>query len=140
MAKGCILVVDDEPMIERAYEELLESSGYERISYNDAQEAFYFLMVNHSKIDVALIDLTMPNVKGSEIARQMSFIDPELPIILMTGNLETDYEDANVRTVLKKPITKAELLAAVERHMRQSPHESCEAISTDRDQTKSSSV
>ncbi len=126
MANGCILVVDDEREVEEAYEGLLESSGYEHISYNDAESAFYFLMINHSNIDLALIDLTMPDVTGADIAKQMAFIDPALPIIIMTGHMETEHIHGNVRAVLHKPIAKADLLAAVERHKRQPSRGGCQ--------------
>ncbi len=124
MRKGCILVVDDEHMLEEAYGMMLSGVGYDRICYCDAKDALDFLLKNHSKIDLALIDLTMPKVTGTEIAKQIAAIDADLPIIIMTGTL-ADNVDHNVRAVLQKPITMTELLEAVQKHMRPYPHKNC---------------
>ncbi len=126
MSKGCVLVVDDGHMIQNVYEKVLSSAGYEHIAFHYAEDALYFLMINHSAIDLVLIiDVLMPKISGTEITKHMARIDPDLPVVIMTGSFEAVHVQENVRAVLQKPITKVELLAAIERHKRQPSQDGC---------------
>jgi len=108
------MVVDDEHEIEQMMESQLEKSGYEHVSFHETVAAMEFFKENYSGIDLAILDLTMPGMGGDEMARQMCQLAPDLPILLMTGHLETRDADDNVSKVLHKPILKEELLEAIE--------------------------
>ncbi len=125
MAKGCILVVDDEHILEELYQDMLASAGYSHVSFNDAREALNYLMVNSSRMDLAVIDLSLPFMTGAELANEMGEIDPDLPVLMVTGQLETEHTDNNVRAALQKPVARAELLKAVQKYRRRSPAGRC---------------
>ncbi len=118
MAKSCVLVLDDEHKLEELYEHILGMAGYDHICFRDGTHALNFLKGNHSNINLALINQKIPGIVGTEIAKQMALIDPELPLIVMTGKRRTEYAATNIRAVLKRPVTTAEVLRAVREHIR----------------------
>src|ERR1051326_3560093 len=67
--QGRVLVVDDDPQIQRMLRSQLSARGYEVWSSGDGQEAL--LAVADWKPDLVLLDLTMPGMDGIEVCRQL---------------------------------------------------------------------
>jgi two-component system, cell cycle sensor histidine kinase and response regulator CckA len=112
-----VLVVDDEKMVEEVIQAFLERQGCGHVSYNASADALTFFEENRESIDLAIVDLTLPGINGLELAEMMTELSPGLPVILMTGlDLVPDrvVRQSGIRRVLYKPITKSELLEAVE--------------------------
>lgn len=81
--KGNILVVDDEVAIRRALERFLTGLGYQVWGVENAADA---LKIIHSEvIDLALVDLVMPEMDGVELVKKMKSINPNLVAIVMTA-------------------------------------------------------
>jgi len=115
--RGRILLVDDEEPIASLGWEMLSSLGYEvavRFSSHDALAAF---RVHPERFDLVITDMTMPNMTGAGLAREMLKLRPDLPIILTTGFSERiDEEEAKkigIREFLMKPVSLADLARAV---------------------------
>jgi CheY-like chemotaxis protein len=69
------------------------------------------------RFDVAITDQSMPGMSGLDLARALSALNPELPIVLTSGNLlypEHELRNAGVRRFLAKPYTGASLGDAIE--------------------------
>lgn len=112
-----VLVVDDEKMMEEFIEELLQSRGYEHVSFTDPAEAIRFLARNADRIDLMISDIRMPVIDGIELAKKAVEIKNDIPIILLSGYSEKLPQAAtipNVRAVLEKPLLKTDLIQAVE--------------------------
>lgn len=110
---GKILVVDDEESVRDILAELLRELGYEPVlAENGAQGIELFKAMNES-LAVAIIDLTMPEMSGTEVVRTIRWLNPEIPVILCTGLLLDDkkreLEKLGVAAFLEKPFTKNEL-------------------------------
>jgi len=113
-----VLVVDDEPMVEEVIEAFAERQGCNHMSFNDPVEALQFFKGNHTSIDLAVIDLTLPGMNGLEFIDEMHRLSPELPAVLMTGQRPFPEEDItrhHIKEVLHKPITKQEFVEAISR-------------------------
>jgi PAS domain S-box-containing protein len=112
-----ILVVDDEEAIVFFQTEALKSLGYIITGKTDSREAFETFKNNPADFDLMITDMTMPGLTGSELARKILEIQPDLPIILSTGFNETiDEEKATamgIKRFLFKPIDQDELAAAI---------------------------
>jgi CheY-like chemotaxis protein len=65
----------------------------------------------------------MPRMTGLDLARQVHAIRPGTPVILYTGYgediAEAELAAAGVRTLAKKPVEPAELLALLTTHLQQ---------------------
>lgn len=81
--KGRVLVVDDEPALRRSILRLLHAKGYEVISAENGVEA-HELFREHS-FDVVLSDISMPGCDGIQLLRSVHSVDPDVPVVLITG-------------------------------------------------------
>ncbi len=108
-----ILFVDDEKALSELGKRMLESLGYavtERTSSIEALEAF---KAQPDKYDLVITDMTMPNMTGKELARELLRIRPGLPIILCTGFSEMITEEKaakmGIRAFATKPLSIRDL-------------------------------
>jgi len=110
---GSVLVVDDEQWLREMLSAMLTGMGYTVSASENGAKALEMVRSNPSQFDVILTDLTMPEMRGTEFARQIKAIRSDLPVILCTGALEDSFrkegDEDYIRAVLKKPVTKAEL-------------------------------
>lgn len=80
-----ILFVDDEEMILDMTNEMLLSLGHSVKTYQNPMEALETYAVDPYAFDLVITDQNMPEMSGSELAREILAIRPEIPIILCTG-------------------------------------------------------
>ncbi|BBO80518.1 hypothetical protein DSCO28_10840 [Desulfosarcina ovata subsp. sediminis] len=112
-----ILLVDDDEIIAALEKQILERLGYDvniRTSSVEALEAF---RANPNLYDLVITDMTMPNMTGDQLTRQLISIRPGIPIIICTGFSEKiNAESARamgVKGFLMKPVVKMEMARMV---------------------------
>jgi two-component system response regulator HydG len=90
--KGNLLIVDDEAIVRDSLGKWFREEGYEVGSAESASEALTRMAERHW--DLALLDIKMPGTDGMELQRRLREIDPDLPVIIMTGyaSVETAVE------------------------------------------------
>jgi PAS domain S-box-containing protein len=117
--KGLILVVDDEQSIVDMLKQMLESLGYDvaaRYSSSDALQAFGS---RADSFDLVISDMTMPNMTGIVLAREILKIRPDTPIILCTGFSEGVDENRakllGIKEFLMKPVALRDLATTVKK-------------------------
>jgi len=115
--KGHILLVDDEEPIASLGREILSALGYDitvRYSSLDALEAF---RANPRRFDLVISDVTMPNMTGVSLAREILSIRPEIPILLTSGFSdlvnEEQAKNMGVKAFIMKPLSLQVLAQAV---------------------------
>jgi DNA-binding NtrC family response regulator len=81
--KGKLLIVDDEHVVRDSLGKWFREEGYEVGIAQGASEALTRLA--ERRWDLALVDIKMPGTDGIELQRHIHGIDPELPVIIMTG-------------------------------------------------------
>ena len=115
---GCrwqVLVVDDEPLVAAMFKIVLESSGHQVTTVPAAAQALAALI--EQDFDLAVIDLTLPEMDGWEVCRRINRIYPDMPVIVTTGrtvSVEAVREQgACISAVLSKPFDMQELLDAM---------------------------
>jgi CheY-like chemotaxis protein len=103
-----VLFVDDEVEIIQMASHMLSTLGYQPVVVPSGTEALRLFRENPSRFDVALIDQTMPGMIGTELARELLAVRPDLPIILVSGFSETilpqHIEALGIREFMMKPI------------------------------------
>ena len=114
-----ILLVDDEPALTTVFHRLLTRLNYQVTARNHPREAISLIRQNHAAFDLVITDLTMPDINGLEVARQLHALRPELPVILASGfSADLDREtlrQAGICELLEKPVTMTALADAVQR-------------------------
>ena len=80
-----ILVVDDEKHLVEMYQRMLSMLGYQVETRTSPVEAIEAVRGNPQKYDLVITDMTMPQMTGYNLAKQLMEMRPSLPIILCTG-------------------------------------------------------
>jgi CheY-like chemotaxis protein len=105
--RGQILFVDDEPVLVAIGQDILQNLGYEVVALTSSAAALEKFFQNPRQYDLAILDLTMPQMTGMELARKLLQIRPDLPIILSSGFADKirpkEVMEMGVREVITKP-------------------------------------
>ena len=123
MAKGKIMVVDDEAEVREIIKLQLEQNGLNTLEAVDGQNAIDILKSGDNMVNVGVIlcDIRMPKVNGVECIQFLREQAPGIPIVVITGypdpELATELLEKGVKEYLVKPVEKERLLAVVEKQI-----------------------
>lgn len=109
-----VLVVEDEPQVRQMTARMLDDAGYVVTDAGSATEA---LAMMFEPPDLAVVDICLPDMSGTDLARQVWRRQPALPIVFVSAFPEPVLVNPDaqklVRGFLQKPFSQAELVAAV---------------------------
>jgi len=110
-----ILCVDDEPVNLMIIEVNLMAEGYEVYKATDGSAALR--LVKEIKPQLVLLDIMMPGISGIETLKLIKKIDPNIPVIMVTGVSDEATAksaiDLGAYDYVKKPIDFNYLNAAI---------------------------
>ncbi len=110
---GCVLLVDDEETIRSLGRQMLERIGFEVITARDGADALMIYENLSDRIDLVLLDLTMPNMDGEEAMDALLRMNPDLRIVLSSGYSEHEissrFSGRGLAGFLQKPYTLSRL-------------------------------
>lgn len=113
-----VLLIDDEDVVLRTTTELLTEIGYDVIAVLDGQRAVDIFSSDHDRIDIVMLDLSMPQMDGMECFLKLRDIDPEVKVVLVTGfsrdGRVQKMLDLGVNAFLQKPFRLKEMAAILE--------------------------
>jgi CheY-like chemotaxis protein len=78
-----VFYVDDNPKSSRLLASFLEQSGFRVIAANDPVEAL--ALCKETSFDLALLDYDMPHMTGAQLAQEIKFQVPDVPVVLISG-------------------------------------------------------
>ena len=116
-----ILVVDDEKRIVESITRCLTREGFRVFYAYDGLQAV--TLFNSEKIDLVLMDISMPDMDGYEAMSKMLELDPDILVIIMTGYASVASAVSALRQgawdYLKKPFELADLVKTVKNAVAQ---------------------
>lgn len=119
MSKATILVVDDEPQIQRFLRHALEAAGYAVTSAANGRAALH--AIAGAPFDLAIVDLGLPDIDGTTLIGQIRQT-LALPIIVLSAqddeSKKIDALDMGANDFVAKPFGIGELLARVRACLR----------------------
>jgi predicted ATPase/signal transduction histidine kinase/CheY-like chemotaxis protein len=117
-----VMIVDDERALVALAEETLAELGYEPVGFNSSLAALRAFRAEPKRFDLVLTDETMPDLTGTELARELRQLRPEISIILMSGysgpQLGERAQAAGIVDVLRKPLVRRDIADPVARALR----------------------
>jgi PAS domain S-box-containing protein len=114
-----VMIVDDEPMLVALAEEMLAGLGYEPVGFESSRVALQAFRADPQRFDLVLTDEAMPELVGTDLAREIGLVRPDIPIILMSGHggatLAHRAAAIGVKEVLHKPLQREDLADSLAR-------------------------
>jgi CheY-like chemotaxis protein/two-component sensor histidine kinase len=108
-----VLVVDDKSCNRIFISDLLFEWNMKPITCASALEAIRFVVNNRYDFAVGLIDICMPNISGTELARQLKEEKPQLPLIALSSLEESLVDVSCFEHQIDKPINKLQLFECI---------------------------
>lgn len=120
LRRARILVAEDNPTNQRVAKLILESGGHNVTIVGNGEEALDAL--ERGGFDLALFDLSMPNVSGIEALKLYRFSTrTPIPVLILSANVTSEAilecERAGASEFISKPLRASILLDAIERHL-----------------------
>ena len=113
-----IYIVDDDPSFRTSIGRLLQACGY-AVSLHETGETLLAHLPKPSGSSCILLDVRIPGVSGPELQARLNELGFHVPVVFLTGygDISTAVQviKAGAEDLLTKPVTKEQLLAAIER-------------------------
>ena len=119
--RDLVLVAEDNELVRRSTVQRLQRAGYEVLAVQDGAEAVAAVDARGDSIALALLDVQMPNMTGTEAYERIAEMLPSLPVVFVSGFTDApELATATAETppLLRKPFTKTELLDVVAEALR----------------------
>jgi CheY-like chemotaxis protein len=115
--KERILFVDDEEALADSGKRMLERLGYEVVSKVSSREALETFRKQPERFDVVITDMTMPDMTGDKLAKELMNIRFDIPVILCTGYSERITEEMakemGINAFIMKPYVMRDFAATI---------------------------
>lgn len=125
-ASPCILVVEDEQLVRDLAERVLALHGYTVLSAPDGKVAVDLFRAQADKIDLVLLDLTMPGLSGAEVFAAIVQERPNARVLITSGYAEEEgqqlLQHPAVTGFLGKPYRIDRLIEQVQQSLTVDAH------------------
>jgi CheY-like chemotaxis protein len=112
-----ILFVDDEKAIVDIGRQILERLGYTVTARTSSIEALELFKTKPDEFDLIITDMTMPNLTGEKLAKELLHIRPDIPVIICTGFsrqlTEQTVKEIGIRELVMKPIVTRDIAKTI---------------------------
>jgi DNA-binding NtrC family response regulator len=116
-----ILVIDDDPYIQEALKDRLESLGYQVMQATDGKQALQ--MIGRQTPQMAFLDIEMPGMKGLEVLNEIRRQEKDFPVVMITayGTIDIAVEAMKdgAADFVAKPFKGSHIAMVVQRTMEQ---------------------
>lgn len=116
MEMPVVLVVEDEELLQSFIADALHDGGFEAIVASSGEEAVTLLQADNGQYRALVTDIDLKGkMDGWEVAQHAREIQPEFPIVYMSGASAADWTSKGVpnSVMLSKPFAPAQLLTAL---------------------------
>lgn len=113
-----IAIIDDEQLALQRLHRILTELGYENITISSNPDIIF-----DEKYDLLFLDIDMPSIKGTELAKKIKSIYPEINIIFQTAYSEFALEAFDIGSIdyILKPTEKSRVLQAISKVSKKTP-------------------
>jgi two-component system cell cycle sensor histidine kinase/response regulator CckA len=123
--RGIILLVEDHELVRDAGAAMLRALGYTVVTAKDGEEGLAYFQKHAHEIDLAVLDMVMPNMDGPTCFRNMKKLQPNVRAILTTGyglnNKVQELLDEGMYGFIQKPYRIDALSAVVSEALESTP-------------------
>ena len=112
-----VLIVEDDPRLRELYRATLSAAGFAVVAVEDGVTALRVLEA--AAPSAVVLDIGLPRLSGHDFHRELRAHEHtrDVPVIIVTG-VDTAVNEEEFDCVLRKPVTRDELIFAVESCLR----------------------
>ncbi len=114
---GTVLVIDDEVSVRRVTQSVLEHFGYVVMVAENGMRGLRVLEQNPKKVDLVILDMSMPKMDGEETLRRIRELGEKMPVMLTSGYTEVEIHDRfgglDAAAFIGKPFSPKDLIQEV---------------------------
>jgi PAS domain S-box-containing protein len=114
---GTILVIDDEEIVRQTAKSALERFGYSVVTAEGGKEGLEVFSKLGDEVALVLLDMTMPQMAGEEVLRQLRALRPAVAVVLSSGYNEVEatrrFTGQGLAGFIQKPYSAAQLAERV---------------------------
>lgn len=111
-----ILIIDDEVDFRLLLAEVFVEQGYKVTTAKNGIEALKHIRESANFPDLITLDIDMPIQDGMKFREEILKINPDAPLIMISGFIPRQKKLKGIRAYLTKPLDKQELLSVIENH------------------------
>jgi two-component system cell cycle sensor histidine kinase/response regulator CckA len=123
--RGTVLIVDDDPAVLILIQRILTAADYRVLVAAERAGALCVAQQKHLSIDLALLDVCIPGVSGTQLADELLAIRPAIRVLWMSGFVDEEFIRVKLvdgyTTFLPKPLHRRDLLLAVQQALEAVP-------------------
>ena len=112
-----VLVIDDEPIVRQTAKAMLERYGYTVLLAENGKEGVDLFRVTADRIDLVILDMTMPVMSGEETLRNLRLIRTDVTVLLSSGYNEVEairrFTGKGLAGFIQKPYSAVDLAETV---------------------------
>lgn len=116
-----ILVIDDEEPVREAVKDILELVEIEVFQAADGRSGIELYQQFREKINLILLDLSMPGISGEETFYELRGINPDIRVLLSSGYNESEVSSRlvgkNITGFIQKPYTLDTLIKTIQQYL-----------------------
>jgi PAS domain S-box-containing protein len=120
-----VLFVEDEPSMRSAVTKLLRRRNFDVLEAADGMSAVELLRSDPGRVDVVLLDVTLPGMPGREVFDRLRRIKPDLKVVLSTAysreRTMSEFRERNTSGFIRKPYQTRDLVELLLRAIGASP-------------------
>jgi two-component system cell cycle sensor histidine kinase/response regulator CckA len=122
---GTVLVVEDEEILRLAISKMLRRERFSVIEAGDGTSGADLFRVNEPRIDVVLLDVTLPGMSGRDVLKEMRRIRPDVKVVLTTAfnkdNALSSIDEQHPWGYVRKPYQFRELISLLRKACQDKP-------------------
>ena len=108
-----LLIIEDEEEVLNPMVSRMSDSGYQILVSRDGQEGWEVFQREQERIDLVILDLSMPNLSGQEVLERMLTLNPDVKVIVSTGYTQHSADALGAKALLEKPYHMAQALQTI---------------------------
>ena len=117
---GAILIIEDDPRMQKVLRRIFTREGYSAIVAGDGQTGLD--LFRHEQPLAVVLDLILPNISGRELCRTFKQLSAEVPIVVLSAIMEVADKvlllELGADDYVTKPFSPRELMARVQAAIR----------------------
>jgi len=116
-SQSTVLVVEDEEGVRNILQTFLSHAGYQVQAFEDGQSALDYFSEHKQDVDIVILDMSMPNMSGTQVLVRLREQGLEAPVIVCSGEPREDVivklAHLHVDEIIAKPFKYKELLEKI---------------------------